>query len=78
MNAPPERSPDPCPAAKRPPPELRGGGGRAVFVATDVTVEAEVDRLVRAAGAYLAALVSARPPAPASLLPPMSARSPWA
>jgi NAD(P)-dependent dehydrogenase (short-subunit alcohol dehydrogenase family) len=29
--------------------ELRDGGGRALFVATDVTVEAEVDRLVAAA-----------------------------
>jgi len=77
VNAPPERSPDP--ARRRS--DLRrscAAAAAAVFVATDVTVEAEVDRLVRAAGAYLAALVSVRPLAPASLLPPMSARSPWA
>jgi len=29
--------------------ELRGTGGRALFVATDVTVEADVERLVHAA-----------------------------
>jgi NAD(P)-dependent dehydrogenase (short-subunit alcohol dehydrogenase family) len=35
---------------------LRAGGGRALFVATDVTVEADVERLVQAAVAELGRL----------------------